>query len=174
MRHHHRRRMAAFTLLTGVLVSCGSVVSPAGSDGSAAGATDRPATLATVRVAVDGCTLVGTGRDDVLRGTPGADVMCGHGGHDVLLGRGGDDTLEGGSGSDSLFGGTGADAVEGGDGIDLLDGGTRADVLDGGAGRDRCDLGPDDTVTSCATPSGSPVIAAAGDIACPSDYAVSV
>lgn len=113
------------------------------------------------------CTITGTARDDVLRGTSGDDTICGIGGNDVLMGRGGRDVLIGGAGSDALFGGTGADEIRGGSGIDLLEGGPGAETLRGGSGDDRCPVRTSDRVGSCSGLSRDPIVAAAGDIACP-------
>ncbi|MGA9159313.1 MAG: metallophosphoesterase [Actinomycetota bacterium] len=113
------------------------------------------------------CTITGTARDDVLRGTAGGDTICGGDGNDVLVGRGGSDVLIGGAGSDAALGGGQEDAIRGGPGIDLLDGGPAADVLRGGTGKDRCTTGSDDRAVSCSPPADAPVVAAAGDIACP-------
>jgi hypothetical protein len=59
------------------------------------------------------CTIVGTGRRDVLRGTRRSDVVCGLNGDDVLHGFGGDDVLVGGPGRDALRGGAGLDRMRG-------------------------------------------------------------
>jgi Tol biopolymer transport system component len=76
----------------------------------------------------NGCTIGGTGGDDVLVGTQGPDVICGYGGDDVLRGRGGDDRILGGAGDDDLLGGPGDDELLGGSGRDTADGGTGGDV----------------------------------------------
>lgn len=148
------RHVLALALLAALLAPCRTVA--------------RPVEAAAVLTAVppDGCEIVGTPRDDVLRGTTGGDTICGLGGHDVIVGRGGDDVLLGGRGSDALFGGAGADEIGAGPGIDLLEGGPARDDLWGGSGRDRCDAGSRDAATSCAGPAADPIIAAAGDIAC--------
>ena len=146
------RPMLALMLLTAVLASCR--------------VADRPAAAVGGALAAEGCTIAGTGRDDVLRGTPGSDTICGLGGHDVLVGRGGNDALLGGRGSDALFGGAGTDEIDAGPGIDLLEGGTGRDDLRGGSGEDRCDAGSGDRASSCAGPPAHPVVVAAGDIAC--------
>ena len=156
MRPMGRRSALALAFLAGVLASCRSVGPPAEVD---------PA-LAVEAAAPAGCTISGTGRDDVLRGTPGNDTICGLGGNDVLLGRGGDDVLIGGPGSDALIGGAGADEIAGGSGIDLLKGGPGADALRGGSGDDRCEASRSDRATSCSGQASDPVVAAAGDIAC--------
>lgn len=59
------------------------------------------------------CTIVGTGRGDVLRGTGRPDVVCGLSGDDVLHGFAGDDVLVGGPGRDALHGGGGLDRARG-------------------------------------------------------------
>jgi hypothetical protein len=59
------------------------------------------------------CTIVGTGRRDVLRGTARPDVVCGLAGDDVLHGFRGDDVLFGGPGRDELRGGPGNDRARG-------------------------------------------------------------
>ncbi len=82
------------------------------------------------------CTIVGTGRDDVLVGTRGADVICGRGGDDRLVGRGASDVLRGGGGRDRLLGGPGVDVLAGDAGRDVLGGGPDDDLLRGGTGGD--------------------------------------
>jgi Ca2+-binding RTX toxin-like protein len=105
--------------------------------------------------------VVGTPRDDVLRGTTGNNVICGFGGDDVLIGLAGKDLLIGGGGhdlarggggrdrlkggrkSDVLLGGRGDDTLLGGRGNDFLNGGRGIDICIGGPGRDvrrRCEL----------------------------------
>lgn len=57
-----------------------------------------------------GCnTIVGTAKDDNLRGTGKCDRIVGKGGDDVLKGRGGNDRLIGGKGDDIAKGGPGKD-----------------------------------------------------------------
>src|SRR5204863_6353322 len=53
-------------------------------------------------------TIVGTGKNDVLRGTSRSDVLLGRAGSDKLYGLGSSDALVGGSGNDMLVGGAGA------------------------------------------------------------------
>ncbi len=161
MSRHRRHGALGLTLLVGVVVSCGSV------EASLPRSERAAATFELAAVAAEACSISGTRGDDVLRGTSQGDTLCGLGGHDVLIGSGGGDTLIGGAGSDGLYGGGGADSLDGGGDIDLLDGGPRRDVLDGGAGGDRCHARQHDRATSCRGPGSSPVIAAAGDIACP-------
>jgi hypothetical protein len=64
--------------------------------------------------------IVGSPRNDVLRGTPHADVIFGRAGNDKLYGRSGNDTLYGGPGNDRLYGGPGADRFFCGPGRDTV------------------------------------------------------
>jgi Calx-beta domain/RTX calcium-binding nonapeptide repeat (4 copies) len=64
-------------------------------------------------------TIVGTKKNDVLRGTAGGDTINGKGGSDTLYGLGGNDLLLGGSGNDTLIGGRGADKLDCGPGHDV-------------------------------------------------------
>lgn len=91
-------------------------------------------------------TVVGTSRDDVLRGTAGRDVILAGAGDDVVTARGGvdlvcggrgDDVLRGGGGSDRLIGSAGRDRLAGQAGDDALWGGPGHDVVRGGPGLDR-------------------------------------
>ncbi|MGZ8567413.1 MAG: metallophosphoesterase [Actinomycetota bacterium] len=152
----HRLPQIVAALLLGVLGGC----SPADRSGEvpAAGSAGGPGSA---------CTINGTARDDVLRGTAAGDTICAGGGNDVLVGRGGKDVLIGGAGSDAGLGGGQEDSIRGGSGIDLLLGGPAADVLQGGTGDDRCTSGSGDRAVSCSQPSDAPIVAAAGDIACP-------
>src|SRR5438874_8567627 len=70
-------------------------------------------TAATVAASpsVSAATIVGTGRNDVLRGTAKADKLYGKGGNDKLYGRSGNDLLVGGPGADRFFCGPGRDTV---------------------------------------------------------------
>jgi len=73
--------------------------------------------------------IVGTEKDDVLRGTSG---------RDVIWGGGGDDTIVGSLGNDLLCGGQGADLIHGGRGNDIADGGVGAgDRVIGDLGDDK-------------------------------------
>jgi len=94
-------------------------------------------------------TIVGTPRDDALRGSSGADVIVGLAGDDRILGLGGNDVLCGGEGRDRIEGGLGDDRVFG-----QLDrrvpNGDRSNVFDmygdrvlGGPGDDLIDPGSD-------------------------------
>jgi hypothetical protein len=82
------------------------------------------------------CTIVGSARDDVLRGTPRNDVICGRGGNDIVYGGEGHDLMLGGDGNDRLLGQGGRDYIVGGSGADVLRGGGRDDELFGGGGAD--------------------------------------
>lgn len=64
-------------------------------------------------------TVVGTTKDDVLKGSRFGDVIAGIGGDDVIRGKGGRDVICGGSGRDDI------------------NGGSQRDRCDGQAGRDR-------------------------------------
>ena len=61
-----------------------------------------------------GKSMIGTGKDDVIKGDVGNDVLLGKAGNDELWGGLGDDTVDGGSGDDWLFGvsAIGADGTE--------------------------------------------------------------
>jgi phosphodiesterase/alkaline phosphatase D-like protein len=112
-------------------------------------------------------SIIGTARNDDLRGTNNADVILGAAGNDDLQGRNGDDYLDGGKGNDDVRGGAGNDRIfgrdgnddlKGGDGDDLIDGGAEKDVMAGGSGSDTFVFGPDfgnDRITDFdANPSG--------------------
>lgn len=93
--------------------STGLVVS---LDGVTGAAIDRSDGFATVDV--DGVTLRGTKKADLLKGSAGDDLLVGRGGRDTLMGRDGDDTLSGLGGNDKLRGGEGDDLLKGGAGRD--------------------------------------------------------
>jgi Ca2+-binding RTX toxin-like protein len=61
-------------------------------------------------------TIVGTVREDSLRGTSKPDVIVARGGSDLVNGIGGDDMICGGAGGDSIDAGGGANVVYGGGG----------------------------------------------------------
>ena len=85
--------------------------------------------------------IVGRGGDDVIRGEQGNDVLCGGYGNDELVGLAGNDRLSGGPGEDGLFGVGGNDIEVGGRGNDLMTSGggdAGADVLVGAPGWTRC------------------------------------
>ncbi len=98
--------------------------------------------VAPAEAAKPRCTIVGTKKDDFLRGTPGRDVICGLGGRDRVLGLRGKDILRGGAGADEIEDGKGSDVVHGGRGDDRLLsvdgnlGGSRGDRIRGGPGDD--------------------------------------
>lgn len=85
---------------------------------------------------IEGETLFGTLRRDVLEGGEGDDKLFGFGGRDKLFGNGGDDCIWGGFGRDKIDGGAGRDAIFGGFGRDKIIGGAGDDQLSGGLGRD--------------------------------------
>ena len=62
--------------------------------------------------------IVGTAKNDVLKGTPAADRIDGRAGNDTLKGLGGNDVLIGGAGNDRLIGGAGTDSLRCGAGKD--------------------------------------------------------
>jgi Ca2+-binding RTX toxin-like protein len=80
--------------------------------------------------------LIGSLRDDVLRGGDGNDRLEGGAGDDQLRGGNGSDRLDGGAGNDQLHGGDGSDWLQGKNGDDVLIGGRGHDVFRGGAGSD--------------------------------------
>jgi Ca2+-binding RTX toxin-like protein len=65
-------------------------------------------------------TIVGTDRNDRIKGSPGPDVIVGRGGDDVIRGEQGNDVLCGGYGNDELVGLAGNDRLSGGPGEDGL------------------------------------------------------
>ena len=96
-------------------------------------------------------TIVGTAKDDIIKGTKRRDVIVagagndrvrGQGGNDLICGGPGNDRLLGNAGRDTLLGGLGADLLRGGSGNDRLLGGDGRDYLDGRDGRDECVQGP--------------------------------
>lgn len=80
--------------------------------------------------------IMGTQKNDRLRGTSGNDVIFGLEGNDLIEGRGGRDCLIAGSGNDNVQGETGDDILLGQAGNDSLRGGTGNDVIIGEAGND--------------------------------------
>jgi hypothetical protein len=91
-----------------------------------------------VRITND-CRILGTRRNDVLRGTPLVDILLGLDGDDRLLAvdpRFAGDDLWGGRGADRLVGAGAPNLLRGGPGADRLDGGGDDDALFGGRGRD--------------------------------------
>lgn len=79
-------------------------------------------------------TIVGTSRNDRLRGTRGNDVIVARGGNDLIRSGGGKDRICGSGGDDALLGGAGRDLVDGGGGSDFLSGGPGRDRILGGPG----------------------------------------
>lgn len=73
--------------------------------------------------------VIGTSRNDIIRGQGADNQLTGNGGHDYLRGGNGNDRLFGGTGDDQLFGDSGDDRLTGGRGDDLLDGGTGWDTV---------------------------------------------
>jgi len=77
--------------------------------------------------------IVGTAKNDVLRGTPAADSILGKAGNDTISGLAGNDRLDGGPGNDRLNGGPGADRITGGRGADRINCGPGNDTVFGDA-----------------------------------------
>ena len=104
-------------------------------------------------------TLIGSKKDDTLRGDDRTNFLLGLGGNDQLEGRGGDDVLfgEDTTGANPTFGSPGSDVLDGGSGNDTLFGGAGliADTFIGGPG-------PDDTVSFADAPTGVNVDLATG------------
>ncbi len=88
------------------------------------------------RCAGQPATIVGTDKDDKIRGTAGPDVIVPRGGDDVVRALGGKDLVCGNGGGDLLLGGRGDDKLLGQRGDDVLRGGPGKDVLRGGRGMD--------------------------------------
>jgi Ca2+-binding RTX toxin-like protein len=101
-----------------------------------------------------GGKLVGTNKDDILRGGAGNDHLVGGNGNDVLIGGAGEDILDGGAGNDTFIiegndpspnyfiGGSGYDQILGGAGDDVVrmtdfTGKYHVELIDGGGGRNR-------------------------------------
>ena len=82
----------------------------------------------------------GGGRFNILEGLDGLTVQ-GNARNNVIIGADGDETINGGSGADRLRGKDGADELNGGNGSDTLGGGAGADVMNGGWGNDVADYG---------------------------------
>ena len=101
---------------------------------------------AMVTLTLNGSTnyIVGTDRNDVLKGGDNADIIEGGGGNDRLYGNDGDDYLYGDDGNDRLYGNDGDDYLYGGEGNDRLNGGAGDDYLYGGEGNDRLNGGAGD------------------------------
>jgi hypothetical protein len=98
-----------------------------------------------------GVVLVGTPKDDTLKGTSGADIICGMASADALTGGRGPDYIDGGTGDDTLTGSRGADRLFGGPGDDTLcghDGKRGNDLLDGGSGVDSYSADQGDTIVN--------------------------
>jgi Ca2+-binding RTX toxin-like protein len=98
---------------------------------------EAPSTIADVPTCHgERATIVGTVREDSLRGTSKPDVIVARGGSDLVDGLGGDDMICGGAGGDSIDAGGGANVVYGGGGSDTVWTGTGDDALHGGRGDD--------------------------------------
>lgn len=73
--------------------------------------------------------VVGSSKNNFIRGDAAANLLIAQGGNDSLDGAGGDDTLLGGYGQDSLQGGADRDVLSGGGGADTIDGGGDTDTV---------------------------------------------
>jgi len=107
--------------------------------------------------------ILGSNRNDTLRGDDGNNVLNGRSGNDIIFSGHGENTLRGGSGNDRLTGGSGNDTFTGGTGNDVLQGQAGNDLLNGGAGADTLDGGRDtDTATYAGSDAGVKVSLIAG------------
>ncbi|CTQ48574.1 calcium-binding protein [Jannaschia donghaensis] len=95
---------------------------------------------------IDGITIEGSDRGELIFGSFRDDLIDGKGGNDLILGLSGDDTMSGGEGEDSIFGGSGADRIIGNTGNDRMLGGSGDDMLvwNNGDGSDLMNGGRDD------------------------------
>lgn len=85
--------------------------------------------------------LKGTSVNDFIRSLSGDDTLKRLQGEDVLYGSRGDDIVNGNQNNDTLHGGKGNDRLFGNNSNDVLYGGIGSDMLTGGAGKDRFVLG---------------------------------
>jgi len=98
------------------------------------GAANGANIIGTVRPDAGSTALVGTARNELIRGNNGGDELHGMAGADRLFGENGDD---------KLFGGAGQDFLSGDNGNDMLRGGLHSDDLFGGLGNDEFVFGAD-------------------------------
>jgi RTX calcium-binding nonapeptide repeat (4 copies) len=94
--------------------------------------------------------VLGTSREDSLRGTKGRALVAGGRGNDRLRGRGGEDCVFGESGNDNAGGGRGKDKIVAGGGNDTMkarDG--KKDKLNCGGGNDTAKVDAKDKVKKC-------------------------
>lgn len=90
----------------------------------------------TSKLVAELSAVVGSARDDELRGGDGADLLLGGRGADLIVGERSDDVANGGRGRDTIRGGDGADRIDGASGADHLYGGAGRDLIVGGRGDD--------------------------------------
>ena len=128
----------------------------------------NPTIVSQFEVTPTSDAIIGTARNDDLRGTNNADVIVGAAGNDDLQGRGGDDYLDGGKGNDVVRGGAGEDRIFGRDGNDRLEGQDGDDLIDGGLGNDKLNGGAGADSFLFATP-----LDATTNLDMITDYAVS-
>jgi cyclophilin family peptidyl-prolyl cis-trans isomerase len=98
-------------------------------------------TVASKRPTAGADYLVGTNRNNLIRGLAGNDEISGLNGSDRLLGQEGADRLAGGTGNDFLQGGAGNDVINGGAGNDRIAGNAGRDRIITGGGRDTILIG---------------------------------
>ncbi|MBF0444658.1 MAG: hypothetical protein HQL68_03650, partial [Magnetococcales bacterium] len=87
----------------------------------------------------DGETIIGSDKNDKLRGSDSDDVIYGNGGNDKIDGKDGNDIISGGDGNDNIDGDDGNDTIYGDDGNDNIDGKDGDDTIFGGDGNDHLD-----------------------------------
>jgi Ca2+-binding RTX toxin-like protein len=121
--------------ITGLQSATGSLVDRAGTNIPGTPQVTVTGTgVNKLPTAPSNCTLVGTGRGEVLTGTPQADVICALGGADRVNALGGNDVMQGGKGNDRIKDKAGKDKLLGGGGKDTLNAKDRrrGDLLKGG------------------------------------------
>jgi len=83
--------------------------------------------------------LKGTSADEVIAGGPGRDVITASGGDDIVCGGSGKDIILGGKGDDKLDGESGRDIIKGQKGDDFIEAqDLEKDKINGGKGDDTC------------------------------------
>lgn len=103
-------------------------------DGDALVDLEDPNCKPELPVSKDGCLLSIDGK--LFQGDVGDDKIVGTDKNDLLKGGAGNDQIEGIPGDDCLFGEEGADAIFGSDGADVITGGAGEDKVTGGLGND--------------------------------------
>ncbi len=85
--------------------------------------------------------IIGTEKNDNIRGTSKKDYINGFSGDDKITGTSDDDCIWGGEGNDELDGGSGEDYIWGEEGNDIIDGRSGNDIIYSGNGDDTIDAG---------------------------------